>query len=1335
MTEGVVLFSKFSVKKPYTVFVGVIVVLVLGVVSFLKLTPDLLPNIDFPYVIITTTYAGASPEEVESTVTKPIEQSMAKLDNIKGISSTSAENYSMVMLEFSDGTDLANVSIDITNSLAALESGWEDTVGTPIILKINPNMLATSVAAVSVDGLEEHELTSFLDDNVLNKLEGIEGVASVTADGMIEKSVEITISQKKLEELNEKIRNEIIRSFDEAYEEIEKAEVQLANGKEAIRVGTIELEKGKAGFEKAKAETEKQLAEGAKELSSAQREINSAKKELDASKKELITQKEALYKTYEQMLTLRKTVAEMEQKKLLLQNSLAALQYVESYVLSGEIPEENIDTVISEMTGGEYASLQSLQEGIALINAGIAEIDGFLIGIDATLKEQGYSLETLDQAITEIEKGIATIDAYYSEIEKGYDQLADAQKMVNEGKAALAEGEAEAAKQLAAAETELKNGANQLSASRNQIASAEKELEAGREQIDAALEEAIKSADVSEMIDMETIAMIFYAQHFEMPAGYVKDGDKNVLVRVGDKYDSVEEIGKTVLFDMGMEGVGPVTVEDVANVVYTDNSGETYASVNGNSGVILSFTKQSNYSTKAVSDAIKTRFSELEEKYDGLHFSILMDQGDYIDIIIGSVLENMVIGAVLAVIILAIFLKDIKPTFMVALSIPISVVFAIVLMYFSGVTLNVISLAGLAAGIGMLVDNSIVVIENIYRLRSLGLSPIKSAISGASQVAGAITSSTLTTVCVFLPIVFVEGLTRQLFQDMALTIAYSLLASLVIALTVIPAMAPSVLKNVKEKGANESKGMQRYGKFVLFALKHKFLVILLAVALLAGSAYACVSRGFIFMPGMESNQLTANVSMPEGSVLKDTASLCDDFSKEIEEIEGVETVGSMLSGGVASVFGMSGGSSDVTSATVYVILDSEGEKNASAITEKISSIAKKYEDRAEIGITGGMMDSMSMLTGSGITVNVYGEDLEDIAKTASEIAETIGKVDGISYVSAGEEKTEPTINISVNKDAAMKKGLTVAQIFQEIATELTKSATAATIETENGDYDIIVVSEKAENFTLEDIENYVFEIEKPDGNTEEIKLLDIAEIIDGKTLSTINRSAQRRYLSVSAGIEEGENVTIVSARVQEALAGYSAPDGISFEFSGENESIMEAIWELVKMLGIGIILVYLIMVAQFQSLRSPFIVMFTVPLAFTGAFLALIVWGLEISVIAMIGLVMLVGIIVNNGIVLVDYINQLREEGMPRRDAIIEASKTRLRPIFMTALTTVLGLIPIALGMGFGSSLIQPVAVCCIGGLVYATLMTLIVIPVMYEMLSRKKMRIVSKDDLEISEL
>ncbi len=1329
------MLSKFSVKKPYTVLVGVIAVIVLGVVSFLNLTPDLLPNIDFPYVIITTTYVGASPEEVEETVTRPIEQSMAKLDNINSISSTSAENYSLVMLEFTDGTDIDIASIDITNAIGQLESGWDDMVGTPIILKINPNMLATAVVAVSVDGLEGHELTSFVNENILSQLEGVEGVASVTADGMIEKSVEVRISEKKLESLNKKVENEIRKQFDEAYEGIEDAEKQLAEGKEAIKAGTLELEKGKKELEKGKAEAEKMLAEGSAQLSAGQAQLNAARKELDAGKAELIAQIEVLYETYDQLNELRSTVALLKASRTALQSTVAGLRSVESYVLSGEIETEQIDKIISEMTGGEYTSLSLLQGGIATVESGLAEVESYLGTIDETLAQQGYSIDTIDQAITDLETGIATAESYLSEIDAGYAALDEAQKQLDAGYAALAAGEIEAAQQIADAEKAITEGAAQLSASSKQIEAAETELEAGKEQIDAALEQALDAADVAKMMNLETVVTIIYAQHFEMPAGYVLDGDEKVLVRVGDKFDAVDDLGEMVLFDMGIDGVEPVVLGDIADIVYTDNSAETYASVNGQRGVILSFTKQSNYATAAVSESLKEKFTELEEKYDGLGFSSLMDQGDYIDIIISSVMENMIVGAVLAIIILIIFLRDIKPTFMVALSIPISVVFAIVLMYFSGVTMNIISLAGLAAGIGMLVDNSIVVIENIYRLRSLGLSPVKAAVSGASQVAGAITSSTLTTVCVFLPIVFVQGLTRQLFQDMALTIGYSLLASLVIALTLIPAMSPAVLKNVKQKTGGEGRIMQKYGKSVGFALKHKAVVLILAVALLGTSAFACISRGFIFMPSFESNQLTATISMPEGSVLDDTSALCDEFAEEIKSIEGVDTVGTMLSAGMASMVGMSGVDADVTSATMYILLDSEGEKHASEITETISDMAKKYEERASVSVSGGMMDSLSLLTGSGISVNVYGNDLEDITLAANEIKEKIESVEGVAEVSAAEEQTAPTINISVNKSEAMKNGLTVAQILQEIATQLTESATAATIETDDGDYEVIAISEKAEDFTRKDLENYVFEVTKQDGSSAEVKLSDIAEISDGTTLSSIGRISQRRYLTVSASVDEGENVTKVTAKVQEALENYEAPEGVSYEFTGENESIMEAIWELVKMLGIGVILVYLIMVAQFQSLRSPFIVMFTIPLAFTGAFLALMIWGLEISVIAMIGLVMLVGIIVNNGIVLVDCINQLREEGMERREAIIVASKTRLRPIFMTALTTILALVPIALGIGFGSSLIQPVAVCCIGGLTYATIMTLFVIPVMYELLSKKNMRVISDDDLEISEL
>ena len=1330
------MFSKFSVKKPYTVFVGIIVILVLGVVSFLKLTPDLLPSMDFPYIIITTTYVGASPEQVEETVTKPIEQSMARLDNINNISSTSAENFSMVMLEFAEGTDLGITSVDITNAIGQLESGWDDSVGTPIMLKINPDMLATAVVAVCMEDMDEYELTSFVENTLMSQLEGVEGVASVSAEGMISRSVELVISEDKIEELNDRIEMEIIKQFDEAYTAIDDAEKQLESGKNAIYAGNLEINKGREELEKAKAEAEKELAKGEGELNSAKAELASAKRELQKAEEEILDQLDQLYEAYDKLIEASLSVATLKQSEIALSTSLTALRAVKDYVDNNEdIDLSQIDEIIYEMTGEEYSTYEALVNGIEEIEAGLETVRNYLSDIDEALAEYGYSSDTVCDAVAEITMGIAACHMYLNEIDAGYAQLLEAESQLAQGDAMLEAGKLEAQKQFAEAENMLNSSAAQLSASSKQITAAEAELEANREKIDIAMEEALGAADVSETINLETVATILFAQNFEMPAGYVIDKGEKVLVRVGDKFDSVDDIGNLVLFDLGMDELGAITLEDVADINYTDNSDETYASINGSRGVILSFNKQSNYATATVSESLDEKFAQLEDKYAGLEFSPLMDQGDYIDIIISSVLENMIIGAVLAIVILVIFLHDIRPTFMVALSIPISVVFAIVLMYFSGVTLNIISLAGLAAGIGMLVDNSIVVIENTYRLRSLGLSPVKAAVSGASQVAGAITSSTLTTICVFLPIVFVEGITRQLFQDMALTIAYSLIASLIIALTLIPAMSPAVLKKVKQKKKEEGAFMRAYGKVINFALNAKVLVIILAVALLGTSAYACISRGFIFMPSFESNQLTVNINMPEGSVLEDTAEICDEFAKDVQTVKGVQTVGTMLSGGMTSMIGMSGGSSDVTSAVMYVLLDSEGEKEAAKVTQTIAGIAERYSDSANIAVTGGMMDSMSMLTGSGISVNVYGNDIEDITLAAKELGEIIGTVDGISYVSAGEEETEPTINISVNKNEAMKNGLTVAQVLQELAGKLTESVSAATVDTDNGEYDIVIISEQAQNFTRKDIENYVFKVTKQDGTKAEVKLSDIAEITDGNTLSSIGRTSQRRYLTVSAGIAEGENVTLVASDVEAALAGYAAPEGVTYEFSGENESIMEAMWELVKMLGIGIILVYLIMVAQFQSLRSPFIVMFTIPLAFTGAFIALMVWGLEISVVAMIGLVMLVGIIVNNGIVLVDCINQLRESGMPRREAVIEASKTRLRPIFMTALTTILALVPIALGIGFGSSLIQPVAVCCIGGLLYATVMTLVVIPVMYELLSRKKMNVIKEDELEISEL
>lgn len=381
-------------------------------------------------------------------------------------------------------------------------------------------------------------------------------------------------------------------------------------------------------------------------------------------------------------------------------------------------------------------------------------------------------------------------------------------------------------------------------------------------------------------VTISNVSNILTAQNFSMPAGYVSD-DENIkyLVRVGDKIDGDKEMQSLALFDTGIDGIGVVKLSDVADVFIADDSDEVFTKINGNSGVVFSFSKQSDAATATVSENIAKKLNSLTQENEGLHFTTLMDQGDYIDIIINSVLQNLLMGAVLAIIILYLFLRDIKPTLIVALSIPISVIFALVLMYFSGVTLNMISLSGLAIGVGMLVDNSVVVIENIYRLRNLGIPPIKAALNGAKQVAGAIASSTLTTICVFFPIVFIEGLTRQIFMDMALTITYSLLASLIVALTLVPAMGQRMLRKVKPvKHGMFDKMLGGYEKSIRFVLKHRAIALIAAVVLLFGSMFGAVARGFSFMPNMASTELSVTVSLDDSATMDDTIDAAQTYS-------------------------------------------------------------------------------------------------------------------------------------------------------------------------------------------------------------------------------------------------------------------------------------------------------------------------------------------------------------------------------------------------------------------------------------------------------------------------
>lgn len=1276
------MLAKFSVKKPLTVLVAVILVLILGFVSFTSMTPDLLPNMDFPMAVLMTTYPGASPEEVETTVTKPLEQSMATLENISAVTSSSGESYSILFLEFNDSVNMDAISVDIREKISLIEGAWPESVGTPYLMKINPNILPVMIAAVDLDGADVTELTSFLNDTLINKLEGVAGVASISTSGAIEKQINVLLSQEKIDAVNEKMQAALADQFDKADAELADAKAELENGKQELQSGheTLREEMGKA---------EGEIYSGKAQLDAADAAISAALEQADEQLPELKSQS----KKMDQLIA---TLDQLEAAQAAFDEQIAAIEARE------DLTQEQKDAAIEQITSSvEYHQVQ-----IALDQ------------IDDSLDEMGLNRQTIRTTASALEESVSGLESAMEYLEETQDGLSD-------GKITLEDAIAQMNEKKAGAEWEIYSALVQ-------ILVGETSLDSAQQQLDDARLEAEKN-DLGDTLTMDMVSSLLTAQNFSMPAGYITENGVDYLVRVGDKISDLEELQNLLLFDPGIEGMEPVYLRDVADIFLSDNAAETYAKMGKNNGVILSFNKQSNYATAEVTENLQKRFEQLCQEYEGLHFTPLMDQGDYIHMIINSVLENLAFGAVLAIIILLFFLKDVRPTFIIAVSIPVSVIFAIVLMYFSGVTLNMISLSGLAVGVGMLVDNSIVVIENIYRLRGKGYSAIQAAVSGAMQVAAAITSSTLTTVCVFLPIVFIEGVTRQLFTDMALTITYSLLASLIVALTVVPAMAQRTLrKNALKEHPWFDKLRNAYEKALGWTLKKKWVVLCGSLALLAFSLVWALSRGFSFMPSVDSAQISLELQMPEDSTLEQTAQVSDEIIERISAMDEVENVGAMLSSGTGSMLGLGGSGEDVTSVSMYILLKEDASTPVDELSRQISDACSNLGGEVTVSGSFDLGSMMTTLGGSGVSINLYGDDLDLLQSTAEEIAGILKQVDGVAEVDNGIGDTTPELRITVDKQKAMENGLTVAQVYAEIAAAMKNETTSTTLNLENNDVSVVIVDGSATEISREEIENHAFTVTNSEGEESQILLKEIASFSHTQSLSTIQRDAQRRYLTVSATLQDGYNVSLVTADVQKALEDYSLPSGLSIEFAGENETIMESIFELLKMLLMAVAFIYLIMVAQFQSLKYPFIVLFTIPLAFTGGLLGLMVCGMEISVISMIGFVMLAGIIVNNGIVLIDYVNQLRAEGVPTFEALVEAGATRLRPILMTTLTTVLGLSTMALGLGTGAQMMQPVAIVCIGGLLYATLMTLFVVPAIYDMMNKKEIHTVSEEELQL---
>lgn len=1030
---------QFSVEKTITVFMVIIAVSIFGFVSFTRLTTDLFPSINIPFVVVITPYPGATPEQVEAQVTIPLEAVFQTTTNVQEVTTTSSENLSLVVIEFSQTANMDSAVAELRESLNAVLGSLPDEVGFPSIIRLNPSQLPVYVMSVSIDGLDLPDLTDWVDEVMRPQIERIPGVATFDISGGFTEEIRIRIDQEALDNYN----------------------------------------------------------------------------------------------------------------------------------------------------------------------------------------------ASLAQVFMNLPTEAPVIDASY-------------------------------------------------------------------------------------------ISGILSAQNLAFPAGIVQIDGLSYIVRVGDAFSSLDELNDLVLFSLALPGnpLPPLKLSDIAGVGFESVDTQQYSKVNGLDAITISIQKGSENAITDVTNAIDLVLADLEVDYSDLTVTTLLNQGDVIQASTSGVLSNLILGGILAIVVLLIFLRNIRVTFVVGVAIPVSLLFAIILIYLSGITLNVVSLGGLALGIGMLVDNSIVVIENIYRLKREGKSNKEAAIAGTSQVAGAITASTLTTVGVFAPIIFIEDFVREIFLQLALTIAFSLIASLLIALTFVPAVANKIIRVEKRESSSKRKGPNKvYANILNVFFRFKFVVLAGVMALFIVAILGSVSNGFEFFPATDEGTLSATIQVPE-NVPYNFETFAEDLDQifvALADLDNIESVGITLGSGGFGFFG--GGAQG--SANLNIVLSPDRTLSTSEMRDEVADVISRFT-QYENTVTG-TESSTGFLVGSGIEILIQGPSLEDLRVVALNLTEALNDIDGLRDIDSGLGRVSQEIKVTVDKDLAIANQLTVAQILGLVRNQLTTPTSTTQLTVGGERFAVKVFNEddtpNATAPSVESFENIVVGMNNM-GQSVLLKEVALVEVLEG--FSSITRINGARSVTITAEVDSEFNASLLVTDVEAIIEAYEAPLGFSIEIQGETEETAAAIEILILVAALGIAIVYMIMASQFQSLVYPFIIMITIPLAFTGGLGILYIFGIPVSVVAVLGLVVLAGIIVNNGIVLVDYINQLRDEGRPLKEAIIEAGETRLRPIFMTALTTILALTGLALGLGEGTELTQPLALTSIGGLIYGTFLTIFVVPIMYDIVTRK---------------
>ena len=1010
------MISKIAIKRPVSTLMIVLMVVLAGILSYMNLDLAYMPSVDYPVAMVSTTYTGVGPEEIEELVTKPLEEALATITGVDTITSVSSAGSSMIAIQFVDGTDLDMISLDIREKIDMVSGRLPDDAGEPKVMKMDFNAETVSLGVTSKK-YDLEKLYAFLDTNVTTQLEKIEGVSAVEMMGGIENEVQITVNQEKL---------------------------------------------------------------------------------------------------------------------------------------------------------------------------------------------QGHG------------------------------------------------------------------------------------------------------------ISINQIAGVLAKENVNAPAGSIKQGNASLQVRAIGEFKSVEEIANLPI----TTGNGTmIYIKDIATVEEVEKEQSSYAMINGTEGIMYSLSKQSDANIVNLTEAVKETITKLEKQYPDLEIELLSTTGDYIKDSVANVATTAFQSALVAIIVLLVILRDPKTSLVIAISIPTSIVATFALMYVKGMTLNTISMGGIVIGIGMLVDNSVVVLENIYKHFEKGLDPKKAAEVGTKEVSMAVLASTLTTVAVFLPLTFVSGMVGQMMHDLSYTICFALAASYVVAITVVPMACSLILKQTSNKKENAlTRALEAWGRvldgldrgyknILKLALKHRIGTLLVVLGIFIGTLAIVPLVGFDLMPMTDEGAASISITLPDGSLIEDTKDTLTKVLSKIEDIPEIEMTSASIQ------------DSNTASVTIDLVAKQERTRSTDEVCDEIEKLMENIAG-AEISVASSSAAMGAMAGGSNISLNIKADDSDTLRTVSEELVTLISQIKGATNVESSLNDSLTEANLIVNRAKAAKYGVSTSDIANTIYMSLT-GTTATQYKTDGTEIDVVIKYDDERTNYIKDLENLTLTT----GTGARIPVTEVAEIVMGESAVSINRENQRKYITITGNIEDVDT-SVAQELLEEKLSQYIFPEGCTYSFGGTMEMMNEAFASLGIALIVAVLLVYMIMASQFESFSYPFIVMFSMPIAITGGIIGLFLVGETITVTAFMGFIMLVGMVVNNAIVLVDYTNQLiHDHGMGCKEALLAAGPSRLRPILMTTLTTIIGLVPMALGTAEGMEIQKPLGITVIFGLALSTLITLILIPVLYLILNNLKNR------------